>query len=155
MYKSLSILMLLLFGKIGYSQTLITPYGGSQTNNGVSLSFSLGEAVTNTGSAGGYYLTQGFHQTKAKLVSISEVGAFADLTAYPNPFTNQVHLSGLNLSEITAVKVFDSRGQLVFHQPQFNMYEPTVSLQTLAKGVYFLSAFSKENHVKIFQLIKH
>lgn len=66
--------------------------GGSATNSGISLSWTVGETLTNTASNPNSILTQGFHQSNLSLAALSEQAQGLQLEIFPNPAYQWLYL---------------------------------------------------------------
>ena len=68
------------------NQQVISSIGTSYSNNEYIMEFTLGETVIST-IENGNILTQGFHQTTLKIISVFEL-LDINLKLYPNPIIN-------------------------------------------------------------------
>jgi hypothetical protein len=133
----------LMFAHQSYGQTLSRTVIGSTGSVNNELSYTVGEAVIETGSGGSLVLTQGFQQPdKLTGTSNDPLLGRADYVLYPNP--TQDHL----ILEITtdkpqsfAVEFIDLRGRRVGEvrqlEPGTNIKE-TFATSHLAEGTYVL-----------------
>lgn len=66
--------------------------------------------------------------------------SFSDLTFYPNPFNNSIHISTNQVVNETVVKIHNFQGQLMFEQ-KLNSLSNDFTLNTdfLKDGIYFIS----------------
>ena len=84
---------------VAHSQELqiINTGGGYHTNPQGSLSFSIGEIITETIYQGDKRLTQGFFQANITTTSVFEIPSLDyELLAYPNPTKDYVILKMLS-----------------------------------------------------------
>ena len=73
-----------------------------------------------------------------------------ELTVYPNPFTNELNISGLRGS----IEIYNSLGQLLIQETVLD-YE-IVNTTRLAKGIYVMKVFNEDTkHSNSFKLIKN
>ena len=98
-----SLLQLCLLCLAGYAQNIsresISVAGAYTETDDVHLSFTVGEMVGNTTRSNGLILTQGFEQSKIKVVLGFGHNDFAlDVVAYPNPTRDGVTLAVRNYS---------------------------------------------------------
>jgi len=78
----------------------------------------------------------------------------ADISVYPNPFTNQVTINYKNVADIAGktIRIYDITGKLVFVQI-IKSQKISVALNNLPNGMYFLKIESR-NKPLVFKLIK-
>ncbi len=117
--------------------------GGDAQTASISASFTVGEAVIKTQTAGTITLTQGFQQSDDNIVGIAEPSLDISLTAYPNPTADRVFVdvqttTGANFS----IAVFNQLGQQIEVQISRNALSETeryeVDFSTLSSAQYFL-----------------
>jgi len=84
-----------MFGANAQEQSLLSPSGGYFETGGYSISWSVGETVTETFSGNTYTLSQGFQQSKLEPVGIIEPkNPFNSvIEVFPNPTQGLVHIS--------------------------------------------------------------
>ena len=96
--KKLKLLLLgILVGHIGYSQTLspevYATSGDYFTNTNGTLSWTLGESFTETYSSINNKLTQGFQQSNYFISSVEEnINNDFSVFVYPNPASNFINI---------------------------------------------------------------
>lgn len=78
----------------------------------------------------------------------------ADISVYPNPFSNQVTISYKNAAGITGktVKIYDVTGKLFFIQI-LTSQNTSITLNRIPYGIYFLK-IEGDNKSEVFKLIK-
>lgn len=80
----------------------------------------------------------------------NQYGNVVETSVFPNPFTNELKIGGLNGS----VQVYNSLGQVIINT-RVNDTE-TINTSELAKGVYILKAFNNEGQeLKTVKLLKN
>ena len=110
---------LLLFGLLlsinlcsqSIERELISGGGTSFTSSTGTMSWSLGEPIIATHSSGIAQLLQGFQQPPSSTIALLESQLNLSITAYPNPTSGKVQLSGLSSEKETEVIVYNSLGQ--------------------------------------------
>lgn len=137
-----------------WAQTTLAPQvtssgGGSASAGGVTLSFTLGQAVSTTASGNGTTLTQGFHQPPVvEAVSREDdVPSAGQLVLYPNPSSGESTLL-LELANAAKVQlgVYDAVGKLVYkhsHDLSAGQHRLPLTLNRLSAGAYTLRVSSE------------
>lgn len=131
--------------------------------NGTTTSASNPYTIS-TGSTAGlknYTITGrsavGCTNTAVKSVSVSLCtgienifGDVADIAAYPNPFSNELKVTGFN----GKIEIFNAIGQIVYSSI-INETE-TINTADLAKGVYMLKSYNSQGEeIKSIKLVKN
>ena len=126
-----------------FGQSLMSNGGGYHTNSNGSLTFSIGEPVIQTFSAGNYILSQGFNQTRLIITGIDEIKASSDIRAWPNP-TNQFLVLDHGRSEAGHALLLDASGKQVSDFPLSGQTN-TIDMRSFANGAYILKVLDKKN----------
>ena len=159
MKKRTLLLLGILWGHIGFSQTL-TPEvyatsGNYFTNTNSSLSWTLGECVIETYSSTNNILTQGFQQSKFSITSIEEnTNNSFFVLAYPNPTNSFINIC-TESTEVGKMKVelLDIAGKLIHSETFQNNLQ--LNLSEYSSSVYFIRVCDENNNsIKTFKLIK-
>ena len=138
------------------AQTVISSAGKTTINGNYNVSWTVGETVINTLSAGGTILTQGFHQPL--LIEILPTGIekelLLDMIAYPNPAFDKVLFKGGDPSGIYHIRVVDKLGRILLQKTL-----PASDLEILVagynNGTYLIEVVEdKTNKRRVFNVIK-
>ncbi len=120
LFLSLSLFASLFFCQSSNAQslqpTVIASDGEYYTSSSGSVSWTLGEVITETYSAGNNILTQGFQQPKSGLVGVWNIKhTESSVFIYPNPTRGNVFIdmSKLPADEYT-IELFDGIGKKIF-----------------------------------------
>lgn len=145
-----SILIFIPFGKFLLSQQVLTTSGDYYTHSQGSLSWTLGEPISETLNQNSV-LTQGFQQDYENILKIEEL-LFPHPLVYPNPFTNNISidLNGILFSSTVELKLLDNSGRTILSNP----YIETLQTSDLPPGMYHLSLIVDQNKFYTFKLIK-
>ncbi|MFT5860787.1 MAG: hypothetical protein ACI865_002902 [Flavobacteriaceae bacterium] len=146
------------FVQVGSAQEIISTSGQFDSGSQGSLSWTIGEPITETTWSSTAILTQGFQQDFERFVGVSELYNTDEFVIYPNPFSNQLTVSaGLPLSEYDII-ITDAQMKRVYAK---NITIPAgvssyqLDLSALSSGVYFLTLTSGEVEKPItLQIIK-
>ena len=113
--------------------------GGYAGNNQFSLSYTIGEIVTELGSdsVNNIDLTQGFQQAYISIVSTENHIAEIDISVFPNPAVNYLNVNISDLSKVKTYSMYDMFGKLLLQQEIIsNQFE--ISFSNLSSGNYLL-----------------
>ncbi|MGC4059166.1 MAG: T9SS type A sorting domain-containing protein [Chitinophagaceae bacterium] len=126
--------------------------GGSFTGSSISVDYTVGEAVTNTGIAGTFTLSQGFQQTGDNSSSVREQLINASYRLFPNPANDRITLSvSADASYSLSISLVNATGQRIFsdEQPQLvqRQYTRSIPLTDLPAGIYFVNIGNAEGRL--------
>jgi hypothetical protein len=148
--------LLLLFCK-SRAQEVISSTGATYSSANLQLSWTVGEPMVETFTAGGAILTQGFHQSKLVITAIDPIPlAGIELEVYPNPTSGEVNIK-VNKGNISKLRFFlyTSQGEQILQQEFSGQNEP-INMQLLAPGYYMLKiARDKDTPVQTFKIVKY
>ncbi len=135
--------------------SVIGAAGTSATNGGITMDFTLGETVIETFTAGGNTLTQGFHQTKLTLVAIENEFLFPEISIYPNPATEFIHVEIPENHTALEFLLYDVNGKLLKTYTHSSTHL-TIDVGVYARGTYYLQAMNpKDKMFKTFKVVKN
>ncbi len=130
-------------------QNVIGTAGEYYENSYGSLSWTMGEIVTETHSNSQNILTQGFQQSKLTVTNIAEeINLGYLLIAYPNPVENYLTIE-CNESNID-YRIIDINGKTQIRGTLRNAQE-FLDFSNLPTGSYFLQTKNTQTH----KIIKH
>ncbi|MFL5762863.1 MAG: T9SS type A sorting domain-containing protein [Bacteroidia bacterium] len=124
-----------------------------------SVSWTIGEPVTDTYASPANILTKGFQQPNIlSLSGIGENNPGSGLYAYPNPVDNELSLDFSKMkSDVYQIAMYDVAGQIVkyteFTRPQGNMPE-VIPMESIGAGIYLLHISSSGNENIVLRIIK-
>jgi len=142
----------ILSNSFSYSQEVVSSDGNFIVGSGGSLSWTLGEMISETFENQSLYLTQGFQQPDLGSLGSSSLLLNNDISIYPNPFTTFINLSGKSINSTFILKMYDSQLRLVLETEFFfhSANNPVViPLSNLPNGLYILS-IKNENRNELF-----
>ena len=149
----------ILFAFSFYSQNLdhfvIGTDGGYAGNNQFSLSYTIGEIVTELGndSVNNIDLTQGFQQAYISIVSTENHIAEIDISVFPNPAVNYLNVNISDLSKVKSYAMYDMSGKLLLQQEIIsNQFE--VSFSNFSSGNYLLIFKNDQQKLKTLKVQK-
>jgi len=141
------------------TRELISSTGDYFSNNDYSISWSLGEPLTETYSSGDYTLSQGFHQGDYLVIppsKIKEEFKGIKIQVFPNPVSDYmiIDFKDVGKNNFYTIKLFTSNGKLVLTQevtPYLN--HKRINLSEINSGIYILKVIIN-NQSQTFKLIK-
>ncbi|MBK9284065.1 MAG: T9SS type A sorting domain-containing protein [Sphingobacteriaceae bacterium] len=155
--------IVLLFGFISFQSQTVTPVllsndgGFSSLTNG-SISWSIGEPVSESYTNGGNITTMGFHQPEIGLNTlIKQQGEEVQILIYPNPVKEilNVNLEGLKAGKYN-IDLNDAVGKLIYTtnmEVTESSYKLEIKINEAAAGNYFLRV-SNANFLKAVKITK-
>lgn len=129
---------------------VIANAGGFESSGNLSLSWTLGETITETLNRGRLILTQGFQQPNKLIIPIDvneiifkELG----LKLFPNPAAMEVTIQ-LDQPDVLPLHlhIFNLNGQLMETKPAQDALS-TISIGHLPDGPYLLQFLTKDNQL--------
>ncbi len=155
-------LLLILWSSAGFSQTIsrqvIGTAGDYSENSGFSVSWTIGEPVTETFASDNYTLYQGFQQGDY-VVEIPEgtndIFNNFDINIYPNPAGDFLVVNIKNPDNKSfELDLFSLNGKKIL-SAQINPFskEKYLNLSKLATGTYIIKII-RNNNIQTFKLIK-
>lgn len=129
--------------------------GGQLKGERYSLSFTIGQTVTETFEGEGIMLTQGFQQPRLYATNIHEIAdQYYKLEAYPNPVQDFLKLSSkTQLPHHSKYHLFNQNGFLI-QNGSIKGLETTVSFKGLPPATYFIEVTHETKTLKTFKILK-
>jgi allantoicase len=149
---------------IGYAfaQTLkpevIAPAGDYFTNMNYSMSWTIGECITETYSSKNNTLTQGFQQSSYTITAVNQLSMDGNsVKAFPNPTTDfitvSVETTNSSLKDCS-IALFDIQGKLCMNK-KLNDKSIQLDLSRFTSGTYFLKVSDQgKNMLQNFKILK-
>jgi hypothetical protein len=151
-----------LFGFIqlqGQRLELVSNAGEYYFNSNLSLSWSLGEPVTETFNTNGVILTQGFQQISDGTVLAPEQKSIKpfDLQIKPNPVNDKVFIKVIksqnNQAQLYQVEIFSILGEII-HKDFYNENIIEIDLSKLKPGAYMIKVTTPKSGQHSTKLIQ-
>ena len=155
----LSLLAILSIFSVSYTQDLdhfvIGTDGGHTSNNQFSLSYTIGEVVTEFGrdTINNVDLTQGFQQSYISIVSVEDHDLDIDIMIYPNPAVDYLNVMVSDIDKANNYFMYDMSGKLI-RQERINDKEFKIGFNTLSTGNYMLVFTDEERKLKTIKVQK-
>ncbi len=139
------------------AQEVVATSGDFFSNPNGSISWTLGEPISESFAVNQRIFSQGFQQSAQNYAAISIISNTNLLEIFPNPFEEIIHLQYQTEEKELMLALYDEKMSLIKKntiQTGFNN-ESTISFQDLEAGVYFLHIQSQNGKVDSMQkLIK-
>jgi len=129
------------------SNELISNSGTYYSNGVNSLSWSIGEVMTETYVGTNNILTQGFNQGQLVFVGIEELALDFEINIYPNPTNGvlKIDISDVQKSGNLKAQIFDITGKLILEN-DLNQNN-TIDFSNYSVGVYLISILNSDKIV--------
>ena len=153
--------LLLTLGITGlHAQETISSGGGNASGSGGSVSYSIGQVLSDYQTGVNGSLSQGVQQPY-EIWIMNGLEEFADITldyrAYPNPATDFILLkvdnNNIPLSTLTLF-MYDLNGKLI-KSLKVNDIETIIHMENYKPAVYYLKVIQGSKEVKTFKIIKN
>jgi hypothetical protein len=152
--KPVILLLLMLCVSSLQAQQVVATQGGSFSNSGGSISFTIGEGVAQTLAGDTKTLTQGFQQSTISVFMMSEPDQDPAITVYPNPVTQFLILKIVREDLVDLqYEVFDINGIMLIRK-MVEAPETTIDLKQLPGGMYIIRIREGLTEIKSFKIIK-
>lgn len=136
------------------AQEVVSAQGDYYTNSTVSVSYTIGETVIDTGTSGSVDLTQGFQQTNWNFVGLEDLQPGFTASVFPNPVSASLTVE-VDVFENIRYELFDEQGRLI-SAGDLQGKQTHIEASTLAPGAYSIRLNGAENEkMKVFKLIKN
>lgn len=138
------------------SNQVISAYGLSAANGSTQTDVTIGEPIVTTVSDANNTLTQGFHQTKLLITTISENEKTNNYQFYPNPVNEVLNFNFTNSNnEPVGLQLFDINGKILYNKQNITT-NIQLSFSDKANGQYILKVIDKNNkEIKTVKIIKN
>lgn len=144
MKNKLIILCLLLFNQLSAQQLSPKVWanaGQYKEISGMSINYTIGEALIQTATTGSNIFTFGFNQLETILSAIIDIdGKNIDIKAYPNPVIDNIIIElSEALSKTLMFTLSDINGKKVYSQkPELGTTHIQIPTRDLPMGIYFV-----------------
>ena len=152
-------ILIISFSTSFYSQDLdhfvIGTDGGYARNNQFSLSYTIGEVVTELGrdTVNNVDLTQGFQQSYISIVSVEDHDLDIDIMIYPNPAVDYLNVVVSDIDKANNYFMYDMSGKLI-RQERINDKEFKIGFSALSTGNYMLVFTDNDRRLKTIKVQK-
>ena len=140
---------------VSFAQKVTSAAGGTKSIPEYKVGWTLGEPIIETGSAGNYVLTQGFHQPKLTVTSTEIFADDFNVKVYPNPTQQFISIQSDKLLENKEYALFSLSGAKLM-EGEIRDRTTKLNLENKASGSYFLKLSGENNRpLQTFKIVKH
>ncbi len=151
---TLSLSFILLLSLTIKAQEIISSSGDFFNNGNISVSWTIGEPVTETIANGNNIFTQGFQQSCLNVTNITEVNSDLNIKIFPNPAGDYINLTTDKFYNLN-YEIIDINGKTI-EKKAILSDNTNISFSNCHSSVYFLKIYGNgKQAVKIFKIIKH
>lgn len=161
MNKSILIIILVfagftLYGQQISSDVIVSSGDNFTSSSGISLSFSIGESVTETFSGSTVTLSQGFQQGYYEVIPLSINETIqVDMNVFPLPASDYITIELGEIGEKYFAEIYDINGRTVLSE-ELTSESTNLNLMNFSTGTYILVVTdNKKNTLKSMQIIKN
>lgn len=136
------------------SSSVMSSSGGVFISDNLSMTWTIGEPVTETWENGSYIITQGFQQTNYTITRINKPGIVSfTVDVFPNPVSDFLNISVQENSGNTDYILYDLNGQIVSNGKIIGN-NTMVNMSKLPASTYMLRIHGN-NKTADFKIIKN
>jgi len=142
---------------ISTAQELISADGNFTVNTQGSLSWTIGEVITETQVASGNQLTQGFQQNYEDFLNVEQLLQSSEILLYPNPFSTSITIQNSSQFEDIHLTIFDTQQKIILERKiEFSLIcqKTTFDLSYLPAGMYFFKFQQTDTAIIVDYLLK-
>jgi len=135
---------------------IITTSGDNFINTNGSLSWTIGECITETLVSQNSIITQGFQQSSYIITAIQQVNESQfEIVAYPNPVNNFINLK-IESTQFGNLKyiISDISGK-VLQTENLTTSNQQINFSNFSVGTYFINVYQNNKSIKLFKIIKN
>lgn len=124
-------------------QTVVASAGAFTTFSGGSMSWTLGEVMTETYAPTGYFFTQGFNQPDTMYLTLVAEPAAQIISVYPNPVVENLVIDFSLTKGAYLIEIMDMQGQLLRKESMpDNQGRMNISFREFANGMYLINVIN-------------
>lgn len=125
--------------------TVVSSTGDYYTGSAATLSWTLGEVVTDTYIGTNNQLTQGFHQPDLRFTLVEDLAQEITLNLFPNPTNGMVSFEAKNNLTPLNIVILDPTGRIIYTSKYAAASTLQIDLSGYARGIYFMQVTTEAN----------
>lgn len=133
-----------------FTPDVISTAGTFATSPSGSMSWTIGEVMTETYSSANNFFTQGFHQPDTSFVISVSNQSSQNVSIYPNPVITNLIIDFSGTSNDHSIYIYDMLGNVL--RKEFiseNQKQVNISFREFANGVYLLNILNTGTNYKV------
>lgn len=135
------------------AQEVISSAGEFQEASTGSLSWTLGETITETYRTDLRIITQGFNQSQLSATATYELpGLNFNLSAYPNPASDFIILDTDQMRNLK-YQIYSVQGEFI-SEGKLTSFQTRIDFQTLIPSTYIIRVYENNIPLKLFKIVK-
>lgn len=135
--------------------TVVSSSGDYYVGSAATLSWTLGEVVTDTYIGTNNQLTQGFHQPDIRFTTIEDLASEMTLNLFPNPTNSSISFEVKNNDKALNIAILDPSGRIIYTSKYSAESILQIDLSSYANGIYFMQVTTETNQkVKTIKIEK-
>ncbi len=125
--------------------TVVSSTGDYYVGSAATLSWTLGEVVTDTYNGTSNQLTQGFHQPDLRFSILEDLATEMTLNLFPNPTNGLVSFEVKNNLNTLQVAILDPSGRMIYSTTYFAESVLQIDMSAYANGIYYMQVTTESN----------
>jgi hypothetical protein len=149
------VFLIIIYYSSGFAQEVISASGDFYQNSSISVSYTIGEPITETFVNGENTLNQGFQQSKLIVTAIEtpEVAIF-NLHVFPNPTHSIITIENTNKAQqALQYALYDLNGK-VLYEICSNQSVLEIDVQNIYPGTYLLKITKNKKQMATYKIVK-
>ncbi|TAL60959.1 MAG: T9SS type A sorting domain-containing protein [Bacteroidetes bacterium] len=132
-----------------FTPDVIGSAGAFATSSSGSMSWTIGEVMTETYSSSGNFFTQGFHQPDTATLTVVSNTASENIAIYPNPVADYLIIDLSLTAGEYILEIFDMQGQRIRKEIILSgQKQVLLPFREFANGIYLLNLINKESQTR-------
>jgi hypothetical protein len=161
MKQMMTVLFSLLFFEVSLSaqvaqeRWVIATSGGQSSSGSLSLSWTLGEPMTETYNASGLTVSQGFQQGALNTTGTHDASLFYEVTVFPNPTSQTLYVTAPDADSPLLAELVGLNGTVLWSQQLAHPIEKSpIPVAMLPEATYFLVLRNDDGMSTTFKIQK-
>lgn len=161
MKQLMTVLLSLLFFEVSLSaqvapeRSVIASSGGQSSSGSLSLSWTLGEPMTETYNTSGLTVSQGFQQEALTTTGTHDASLLYEVTVFPNPTSQMLYVTAPDADSPLLAELVSLNGTVLWSQPLAQPIEKSpIPVAALPAATYFLVLRNDDGMSTTFKIQK-
>lgn len=152
---SLLLINLPLTAQVAPERWVIASSGGQSSSGNLSLSWTLGEPMTETYNASGLTVSQGFQQEALTTTGTHDASLFYEVTVFPNPTSQTLYVTAPDADGPLLAELVGLNGTVLWSQQLAQPIEKSpIPVAALPAATYFLVLRNDDGMSTTFKIQK-